>query len=161
MDAGTPPGTPQPKPGDGPKTNPWLDKRKFMRFTPREAVVEVNIPRKLMGAFGLKRSVPARIVDLCEGGAGFFLPEELAKGSTVGVRIAVKELGDVIEIPGTVTRVGSPLPGSKTQEWIIGVDFGEISHADQVKIAGWRTFFGSTMIRRKTDDKRRDLGISQ
>jgi hypothetical protein len=160
VETGPPPSAPQPAPGQGSKTNPWLDKRKFVRFNPTGAVVELSLPRRLMGAFGLKRAVPARIVDLSEGGAAFFVPEELAKGSTVGVRIQVKELGDVLELQGIVTRITPPLPGAKAQEWIVGVDFAEIAREVQIKIAGWRSYTTSTMMRRKTDDRRRDLGIS-
>jgi len=35
-----------------------------------------------------------------------------------------------------------------------------IEKEDQIKIAGWRTFFASTMMRKKTDEKRRDFGLA-
>jgi c-di-GMP-binding flagellar brake protein YcgR len=147
----TPPPTPAPRP------NPWLEKRKFVRFNP-PAAAELTVPRKLVGMLGLGRGVAVRVIDLSEGGCAILSSEQLPKEAVVTLKMEVKELGDVLEIRGKIVRVTPPPPVAS--DWVIGLEFTELSKESQIKIAGWRTYFTSTMMRKKNDEKRRDLGIT-
>lgn len=149
------PGDPPNQPLRSGSADAWSAKRKFSRF---------NLPGMVQvirrGFLGLKKTADAKIVDISEGGMGFMWPEEIAKGTRLELRIEVKEVKDLLEVEATVTRASPPLPIAKEQIWIISTEFDELPPGDQVKIAGWRSFFGSTMIRKKEDEKRKDFGFT-
>ncbi len=133
------------------------ERRKYLRFAP-PLKAELEVPRKnLLGAVGFKRGVPVRVMDLCEGGAGVFAPEPIDKGTFVRLHVRFEEMNDELELTGQVVRLIPPPPVAK--DWIIGVEFSEISKASQKKIAAWRDYVTSTMVRKKSDDRRRELGL--
>ena len=143
-----------PPPTSSASASAWSGKRKHVRFgIPSRA--QVSISRFL----GFKKTLEGRVVDISEGGASVMLTEEVAKGARVHIRIDVKEVKDLLEADGTIASVAPPLPGVKDPTWITGVKFDELPREDEMKIAGWRSYFGSTMIRKKDDDRRRDLGM--
>ena len=132
------------------------ERRKYLRFAP-PLKAELEVPRKLLGAVGFNRGVPVRVMDLCEGGAGVFAPEPIDKGTFVRLKIRFEEMNDELDLSGQVVRLVPPPPVAK--DWIIGVEFSEISKQNQRKITAWRNYVTSTMVRKKNDDRRKELGL--
>lgn len=134
------------------------DRRRYIRFSP-PIQVEVEVPRKLLGAVGMRRTVVARLMDLCEGGAGVFIPEAVEKGTAVRLKIRFEELNDSLEIPGVVMRSVGPPPVANAKDWILGIEFTQITREIEKKIATWRDHVTSTLVRKKTDERRKELGL--
>ena len=133
------------------------ERRQYLRFAP-PIQAELEVPRKnLLGAVGMKRGVPVRVMDLCEGGAGIFAPEALEKGTFVKLHIRFEELNDELDLTGQVVRLIPPPPVAK--DWIVGVEFTEVTRDQQKKIGAWRNHVTSTMVRKKTEDRRKELGL--
>jgi c-di-GMP-binding flagellar brake protein YcgR len=141
-----------------PSPSKGAERRQYIRFAPPIGA-ELQVPRKLLGAVGLNRGLNARIMDLSEGGAGLFVAEQIEKGTVIKIHIEFKDLNDVLDISGTVVRCTPPPPIAGAKEWIIGVEFADVSRELKKKIDSWRLHVSSTMVRRKTEERRRELGL--
>jgi hypothetical protein len=126
------------------------------RFAP-PAEGALTVPRFL----GLTKTLAVRVTAVCEAFADCFVPEEVAKGTAVGLKIGLKALKDTLELKGTVGRVTPPPPVAK--DWAVRIELGALTREQQLKIAGWRNYLTATNVREREqarqEERRKDLGM--
>ena len=132
------------------------ERRKYLRFAPK-LTAELQVPPKLRDSLGGNSVVTVRVMDLSEGGMGFFFPLAIDLGSFIKLRVLFPDMDDKLDVAGTVRRNIPPPPVAK--DFIVGIEFADISHDIRKKVAIWRNWVTSTMVRKKTDEDRRELGL--
>ncbi len=129
------------------------ERRRHLRFVPREITVSLVKEQGFLRRFGLKGSnLAGTVLDISEGGLRIIIKKRIPVGSRILMDFQVELLKDRLEIGGHVLWLA--VHPHQPDLFIIGVRFDRLT-PDQVKmVSNWRTYFNSPQVKQRETSKR-------